>query len=282
MSQSHRLRLRDVRCVYRLIGECRDLGDDAPTWRSHMLRELAKLLEAQVGVAVEAEGDCWENLEAYAAISLGWPDETAKSLFWKFVQEEDPDDDPLYRGMMQGLRNGRTLMTRTRPQLLDNQLWYRCFHFNEYRKLGRMNECLYSYGALREVGNIEVSVLELHRPLGERPFIRRERRLLHLFHRELIPLVGRQLASSGDPTVSELSPRLRQTLELLLQGRSEKDVSHELGLSRATVHEYVTAVYRHFGVHSRSELLARWIPRNTISAPDVDTDFKDQPTPRPR
>jgi hypothetical protein len=39
-------------------------------------------------------------------------------------------------------------------------------------------------------------------------------------------------------------------------GRSEKQVADDLHLSPHTVHEYVKALYRHFGVQSRSELLA--------------------------
>jgi DNA-binding CsgD family transcriptional regulator len=58
-----------------------------------------------------------------------------------------------------------------------------------------------------------------------------------------------------------LSPRLAQTLELLLLGRSEKEVATALGLSRHTVHVYVKGLYRRFGVSSRAELLARHLRR---------------------
>jgi DNA-binding NarL/FixJ family response regulator len=46
-------------------------------------------------------------------------------------------------------------------------------------------------------------------------------------------------------------------LSRLLAGESEKEAARRLGLSRATVHEYVTDLYAHFGVHTRAELLAR-------------------------
>jgi DNA-binding NarL/FixJ family response regulator len=44
-----------------------------------------------------------------------------------------------------------------------------------------------------------------------------------------------------------------QTLACLLEGDSEKQVAARLGLSPATAHEYVTALYRHFGVQSRAQ-----------------------------
>jgi DNA-binding CsgD family transcriptional regulator len=58
-----------------------------------------------------------------------------------------------------------------------------------------------------------------------------------------------------------LSPRLRQTLECLLEGDGEKQAASRLGLTRPTVHQYVTALYRYFGVSSRAELLAHFIRR---------------------
>jgi DNA-binding NarL/FixJ family response regulator len=56
-----------------------------------------------------------------------------------------------------------------------------------------------------------------------------------------------------------LSPRMRQTLERLLLGDSEKQIAAHLGVSRHTVHVYVKALYKGFGVCSRGELLARFV-----------------------
>lgn len=54
-----------------------------------------------------------------------------------------------------------------------------------------------------------------------------------------------------------LPRRQSQTLKLLLQGKSEKEVASTLGLSPHTIHVYVKALYRHWGVGSRAELLSR-------------------------
>src|SRR5262249_30102613 len=84
----------------------------------------------------------------------------------------------------------------------------------------------------------------------------REVRVLGFFHEELGRLIGRSLASATEPGPEKLSPRLRQTLACLLEGDSEKQVAARLGLSPATTHQYVTALYRRFGVQSRAQLLA--------------------------
>jgi DNA-binding NarL/FixJ family response regulator len=63
------------------------------------------------------------------------------------------------------------------------------------------------------------------------------------------------LPLDGSSTKIDLPQRLRQTLGGLLDGDSEKQVAYRLRLSRHTVHEYVTILYRRFRVHSRAKLL---------------------------
>lgn len=80
-------------------------------------------------------------------------------------------------------------------------------------------------------------------------------------------LGGSFSAPPPDPTAG-LSPRHVQTLERLLEGDSEKQIAGRLGVSPHTIHVYVKALYRHFEVCSRGELLARFIrsPRDLSRA----------------
>jgi LuxR family transcriptional regulator, maltose regulon positive regulatory protein len=55
-----------------------------------------------------------------------------------------------------------------------------------------------------------------------------------------------------------LSRRLRQTLDGLMRGMSEKELASELALSPHTLHGYVKTLYRRLGVSSRGELHARF------------------------
>jgi DNA-binding CsgD family transcriptional regulator len=70
-----------------------------------------------------------------------------------------------------------------------------------------------------------------------------------------------EIAAIGESFAADvpLSPRVRQTLERLLQGDSEKQVARRLRLSTHTVHVYVKTLYRKMNVNSRSELLAKFI-----------------------
>jgi len=57
-----------------------------------------------------------------------------------------------------------------------------------------------------------------------------------------------------------LSRRRREVLERLLGGARPEAIARALGLSEHTVRAYVKDLHRHFGAHSRGELLARFIP----------------------
>jgi DNA-binding CsgD family transcriptional regulator len=58
---------------------------------------------------------------------------------------------------------------------------------------------------------------------------------------------------------SALAPRLQQTLDYLLAEHTERQVALKMSLSVHTVHDYVKALYLHFGVSSRRELISRWM-----------------------
>lgn len=55
------------------------------------------------------------------------------------------------------------------------------------------------------------------------------------------------------PTIQGLSPRQRDVLSLLLQGRSNKMICRELGLSESTVKTHLEVIFRRLGVNSRTQ-----------------------------
>lgn len=70
-------------------------------------------------------------------------------------------------------------------------------------------------------------------------------------------------AASDRPAgpVDALAPRHVQTLALLLDGFSEKEIARRLGISPHTVHQYIKDLYKRYAVSSRAELLARHYKR---------------------
>jgi DNA-binding CsgD family transcriptional regulator len=67
---------------------------------------------------------------------------------------------------------------------------------------------------------------------------------------------------TGDRPAGEprLTPAEQRVLTLLLGGLAEKEIATRLGLSRHTVHNHAKHIYSAYGVGTRPELLARFIP----------------------
>ena len=251
------LRVQDVRDAYRLIGECRDLGSEPALWHSRMLGGVYRLIGALA--AAGGEGRCWvrpiSTGDAISAFDAGL-DARTRELYIAYRRELGPAGNPIWHAW---LNVAGRLVTRTRRQLVSDTEWYRSVVFNEYRRPGKIDHQLTSVYQTSDDGAI--SVITVLRALGERDFSPRERRLLNFFHAELGPLIGRALVSATEPSPVKLSPRLRQTLACLLEGDSEKQVADRLDLSHDTTHQYVTALYRHFGVGSRAQLMAYLLKR---------------------
>lgn len=82
--------------------------------------------------------------------------------------------------------------------------------------------------------------------------------LVRVFHAACASLLRLPARAEDDAADCEgLSPRQRQTLGLVLRGLSDKEIADDLGISRYTVNQYTKAIYRHYAVSSRSQLLAR-------------------------
>ena len=54
-----------------------------------------------------------------------------------------------------------------------------------------------------------------------------------------------------------MTARQEEVLHPLLQGKDEKTIAKELGLSTETVHVHIKAIYAQGEVHSRGELFAK-------------------------
>jgi DNA-binding CsgD family transcriptional regulator len=253
MAKADLLRVQDVRDAYRLIGECRDLGRDPALWQTRMLEGLRPLIG--VPVAVGGEGRWTPSLEAISAFDVGL-DARGHDLYVAYHREVGPGGDPIFRAL-RSLR-GRHLV-RTRRDVVSDAVWYGSAAWNDYRRPIYIDDQLTS--VYQVSGDGAVSVIALIRARNEQAFSPRHQRLLSFFHAELGPLIGRSLVSDTEPSADTLSPRLRQTLVCLLEGDSEKQIASRLRLSPATTHQYVTSLYRHFGVRSRAQLMAHAIKR---------------------
>jgi DNA-binding CsgD family transcriptional regulator len=256
MRKSRRLRVGEVRAVGRLVGECRELGDRLPEWRRHLNVGLGRLLGAAIVVAGEFRPP-GEPGTAFRTID-GTLDHLGGNSYaaWRaWVDQAAPTDHPA--GVRLALDHGPG-HTKSRRQVLADDGWYRSAAYQGLYRPHGVDDGVYSLFPLAGSGGFTVNPCRL---ATDRPFGGREVKLLHLTQLELAPHLGRSLATALDPA-TRLSRRLRQVLDRLLDGDGEKQAAARLGVSAATVREYVQAVYRQFGVSSRAELLAHFLRRH--------------------
>lgn len=102
----------------------------------------------------------------------------------------------------------------------------------------------------------------LFRAAGQPAFTEEERgtlayalRGIKWFHRQLLLSHGLLVANTPLTTVE------RRTLQGLLTGLAEKEIAAAQGQSYHTTHEYVSSIFRKFGVNNRSGLMALWLGR---------------------
>ena len=258
MGKSQRIRAGDVRCMLQLMNELHELppGSRVP----HMLERLCGLCDAQsaswVGVKDAVPG---KTPRFAAATGRGWLDEQGQKAFAEYMQG-DPTIDPYLMAMVNV--PGRHI-TRGRNQLVADNEWYRSAYVQDYRRAANVDDNLGSYTRLDATGR--ACGTTLMKTWGARPFGRRERLLLHLFHTEL-GWMYRGLGQSGNERRQpHLSKRESEVLARLLIGESEKQIAHFLGISKATVHEYVGQVYRKHSVSGRAELMALFVTSNATA-----------------
>lgn len=242
------IRLRDLRTVYILIGECRELGADPVVWRLHMLERLCELLGASL--ASISEGQPNQALVGQRVVDLGACDGSRQQFYKHWLDEHGMDSHPFFDCL---LSLNRPIATRARRQLVDDDSWYGS-DFGKMLFEWKLDDLLASR-LIDKRGHLHL--IGLHRGRGELPFSERECRLLSLFQRDLAPLADGVLASFESATIVEIAPRLLQTLLCLMQGHSEKEIAVRLGLSRNTVHDYIKKLHKHFDVSSRGELMNR-------------------------
>jgi DNA-binding CsgD family transcriptional regulator len=272
--QPKRLRLRDVRDVFRLIGEVRELGADPKVWRPHMVKRLRQLFGAEIVISSEVHAQTTRQPGKLKVIDIGWGCDSEDNL-WDIHTERDDENLESWR-----IAAGQVPDQPARGEAAEGQAVEVPVH--PIKPVYGGKSFVLSQYSLPHISAVDQ--LGLHRAYGDAPFSAAEHRLVRLFHSELGRLWKRDVLRDVKNPQQDLPPRLSQTLAELLAGRSEKEIANRLELSRHTIHNYVKALHQRFEVSSRGELLAKageankpdFTPRLSITLPrDKNAARKD-------
>jgi DNA-binding CsgD family transcriptional regulator len=267
MGTSKHLRVREVESVFALVNECRELWADTDAWQEHLVRGACRLTGTAVGqyneqrlapdlqsteILDETDGGAWRDAGARARLFRMYTDHPNRAAFFPRCAQ------------LAGAALGGGEAVALRPHIRCDAEWYHSFVFNEYCRPAGIDGFVMSF-ALNPVTGSLVMVTTMQDMADPAP-TPRAAAVLSLLTRQVAPLVGTALATNAQYGLRGLSPRLRQTLDALLNGDSEKQIAERMGIQRATVHEYVGALYQRFHVGSRGELMAYFLRRQPMPA----------------
>lgn len=256
----------DVSSVIRLVREVCDRWDDPRAWREHLLNGACRLLAGNVGMMVADSGAGEKEFGRPIVMSVvGVPPSLRTAVPHAIAQFTNRGYEECSRDLMPGLSTLQSEIDRqgwvtvARDQITAAETYHAAPMYKDFRRQMDCDDYVVSIRMVDVPRRPEA--ISIDRPHGAPRFGAREVELLRLLHDEIAPLIGVRLASEEYLCRDGLSKRLNETLTLLLHGRSEKEVASVLGISSRTVHDYVTALYVHFEVSSRAELLAYFIRR---------------------
>jgi DNA-binding CsgD family transcriptional regulator len=260
MSKSAHLRIQDVRAILQVVGECRDAGDGSAAWKQHLLRTASRLVSADLLTATEmaARGSPPAILDL---TSWGWENGFDQDTWLQGLAafQSTPSFSNGWNRYSERLRQDDGVAL-ARPDFVSDKEYEASTEYQGvFRPLGLGNGMM-CFRSLPMAGGV-IFGISLWRAAGAQDFGGRDRVLLRELQAGIAPLIGGPLARPGEPSPADLSPRVRQVLRCLLEGDGDKQIASRLGLTRHTVNEYTKALFRHFGVQSRAELLARWVRR---------------------
>jgi DNA-binding CsgD family transcriptional regulator len=271
-AQTRRLRLRDVRDVFRLLSEIRELGSDPKVWRPHMVKRLCKVFGAEIVISSEVHARTMKKPGQTKIIDIGWGCD-AEGNVWDIHSERD--DENLEAWWLTKCSR-KTAHAKSEGAEHETEEEGVAVAVKPLKPVYGGKSFVMSQYPLPHIAAVDQ--LGLHRAFGDAPFSATEHKLVRMFHVELGRLWRKDvLKQAGDPT-SDLPPRLSQTLAELLAGLSEKEIAAKLDLSRHTIHNYVKALHQRFEVSSRGELLAKagaaakpdFMPKLSITLPRND------------
>jgi DNA-binding CsgD family transcriptional regulator len=259
----------EVSNVIRLVREVCDLWDDPRAWREHLLAGTCRLIDGHMGMMLadnNNENGYFGRLMVIADYGVPAP---MRPLLQQTVSQADQRSfDDVSENLSPGMSDLYALMVKqgwatvAASQFHDEAKYHASPIYQNMRKPLDCDDSLVSIRIVDVPRRPEA--MSIDRRHGAAPFGEREVALLKLIHDEIAPLVGVRLATEDHICRDGLSKRLRETLTLLLEGQSEKQVASSLQLGTRTIHDYVTRLYEHFQVTSRAELLAYFIRRTPV------------------
>jgi DNA-binding CsgD family transcriptional regulator len=255
------LEILDVEHIIQLVALAGDPTMDVslPERKRVLLEGTKKLVDADVYIWSSAVMDPERPGEVgpTCVIDGGWLSDDQRQKAFEALT------DPVFASrmiapMMTAMAEQRCL-TQRREDYIDDDEWLRSGE--PWRRTGLHHSILMTF----PVSKVAFSGIGFHRSENKPPFSVRDKAIVHVIFRQVGWLHRHGIHEPAGETAVSLTPRERQVLLLLLEGDGKKQIAFRMKLSEHTVGDYIKSVYKHFGVHSRSELQSIFLIGSSIS-----------------
>lgn len=242
----------DFRAVVRILGELSAMEGTVDDKRNFLLREIGLLLDTDTwlwGVSPLMEPG---KQPVYVFQNTGGLDDERMARMLKAI--EHPDTGAMTKRLAEDVIQAGGHITRLRQDVIEDD-WFLNSPANPLWRDANVGPILFS---IRPIPGQGISVVGFYRPVSAPRFTVREARIAHIVLTEVGWLHEAGMPHAEARSVPRLPPRCRLILNQLVRGRPRKEIASDLGLSVHTVNDYLKQIFRHFGVHSQAELIARF------------------------
>lgn len=242
---------KDVRALVRLLGEAAPIPSPDEQ-RLHVMRGLSALVDADAWVWGVSPLLTPDQQPVYIFRHTHGFDETRMTRFLQAV--EHPDSGAMTAPLAGAMIDAQSRVTRELGRIVPAER-FNASPAKPFWDAADIGPLLLSIGPVPGVG---ISVVGFYRRLGSPDFTLRETRMMHIVMTEIPWLHEADMPHAAARPAPRLSPRQRLIVNQLVCGHTRKHIAKDLELSENTVHGYVKHIYRHFGVHSQAQLVARF------------------------
>lgn len=243
----------DARNIINLLGEVALLESSRNDRRIALIEGLAKLIGADAWLWFTAAHTIAGDHPAHAIVlKAGLSDE---QMGYIIEASECPDMTRLTAPFFEDFEKTQGHTTRLRQQIDPQNFFDESAVFDLWKKANIGPVIL----SARPTSDGQVSMIGLYRHFDRPLFNEDDSRIAHIVLSEIPSLHEAISPAELNGEVAGLSPRLRQVLNLLLQGYSRKELASTLTLSIHTVGDYVAEIYKRFEVHSQTDLVRRFL-----------------------
>jgi DNA-binding CsgD family transcriptional regulator len=242
--------------MVRLIGEVVAIPGNHAEKKRFLMEGLCGLIGADAWAwALSCQRDPGKPQVYASVLNGGLSDENLVKLLQAI---EHPEMVAMTAKFFGEVEARKAHLTRRRFQIADKAQFNRS-EANLAWKAAGLGPVIMSLRPLDERSSSTIAIYRrYHRP----EFTERESRIAHIILTEVPWLHEQGWPEDRGVNVPKLSQRQRLTLNLLILGRTRKQIASNMDISVHTAQDYIKEVYRHFRVNSQGELMSRFLQGN--------------------